>query len=99
MISKDRFQKFYWEDFYPDACEPIPLDMPILRGKSVLTHCFVDANHAGDKTTIRSMTGILMFCNRSPVIWNSKRQNGVETSMFGSEFTAMNKYLEIIAVF
>ena len=28
MISKDRFQKFDWEDFYPDAGEPIPLDMP-----------------------------------------------------------------------
>ena len=35
MISEDRFQKFDWEDFYPDACEPIPLDMPRPRGKSV----------------------------------------------------------------
>ena len=35
MISEDRFQKFYWEDFYPDACEPIPLGMPRPRGKSV----------------------------------------------------------------
>ena len=35
MISEDRFQKFDWEDFYPDAFEPIPLDMPRPRGKSV----------------------------------------------------------------
>ena len=97
MISEDRFQKFDWEDFYPDACEPIPLYMPRPRGKSVLTHCFVESNHAGDKTTRISTTGIIVFCNRSPIIWHSKRQNGVETSKFGSEFTAMKNSIELIA--
>ena len=48
--------------------------MPIPRGKSVLTHCFVDAKHAGEKTTRRSMTGILIFCNIAPIIWHSKRK-------------------------
>ena len=61
------------------------------------THCFVDANHPGDKTTRRFMTGILIFCNRALVIWHSKRQNGVETSAFGSEFTAMKNPVELIA--
>ena len=28
MTSEDIFHKFDWEDFYPDACETIPLDMP-----------------------------------------------------------------------
>ena len=63
----------------------------------MLTHCFVDAKHAGDKTTRRYMTGILIFCNRSPIIWHSKRKNGVETSMFESEFTAMKNSVELIA--
>ena len=63
----------------------------------MLTHCFVDANHAGDKTTRRLMTGILIFCNRAPIIWHSKQHNGVETSMFGSEFTAMKNAVELIA--
>ena len=63
----------------------------------MLTHCFVDAKHAGDKTTRRSMKGIFIFCNRSPIIWHSKRKNGVETSTFGSEFTAMKKSVELIA--
>ena len=96
-ISEDRFQKFDWEDFYPGACEPIPLDMPRPRGKSVSTHCFVDSNHAEDKTIRRSMTVILIFCNRAPIIWHSKRKNGVETSKFGSEFTAMKNSVELIA--
>ena len=79
MISEDRFQKFDWEDLHPDACEPIPLDMPRPRGKSMSTHCFVDANHTWDKTTRLSMTGIIIFWNRDPIIWHSKIQNGVET--------------------
>ena len=47
MISEDRFQKFDWEYFYPNACEPIPLDMQRPRGKSEPTHFFVDANLQG----------------------------------------------------
>ena len=61
------------------------------------TPCFVDANHTGDKTTRRSMTGILIFCNRATIIWHSKQQNGVETSAFGSEFTTMKNAVELIA--
>ena len=63
----------------------------------MLTHCFVYNNHEGYKTTRRSMTGILILCNRSPIICHSKRQNGVETSTFGSEFTAMKNSVELIA--
>ena len=97
MISKDIFQKSDWEYFYPNSCESIHLDMPITRGNYVSTHCFIDANHAGDKTARISMPRILIFCNRAPIIWHSKRKNGVETSMFGSEFTAMKKSVELIA--
>ena len=96
-ILEDRFTKFDWEDFYHDAAEPIPLNMPSPRGKAMLSHCFVDADHAGNKVTRRSMTGILIFCNRAPIIWHSKKQNSVETSMFGSEFTAMKNAVELIA--
>ena len=60
------------------------------------THFFVDANHAGNTVTRLSQTGIFLFCNRSPIIWNSKRQNTVETSTFGSEITAMKNAVELI---
>ena len=78
LISKDRFHKFDWEDFYCDSKEAIPDDMPKPRGKIMTTRCFVDANHAADKVTRRLQTGILIFFNRSPIIWFSKRQNLVE---------------------
>jgi hypothetical protein len=48
--------------------------------------CFVDADHAGYRVTRRSHTGVLIFVNRAPILWFSKRQNTVEASTFGSEF-------------
>jgi hypothetical protein len=39
---------------------------------------------------------VLIFVNRAPIIWFSKRQNTVETSMFGSEFVAMKIAVELI---
>ena len=56
----------------------------------MLTHCFVDANHAGDTDTRQYHTGIILFCNSAPIIWFRKRQNSVEAWTFGSELTAMN---------
>ncbi len=58
--------------------------------------CFVDADHAGNKVTRRSHTGIIIFCNRAPILWYSKRQNTVETSTFGSEFIATRIAVELI---
>ena len=70
--------------------------MPPPRGESVSTHCFVDSDHAGNTVTRRSQTGLLLFVNRAPIVWYSKRQNTVETSTFGSEFIAMKTAVEQI---
>ena len=95
-ISEDRFHKFEWEDFYKDATEDIPIDAPEPLGNEVGIHCFVDASHASDKVTRRSQTGVLIFINKAPIIFHSKRQNSVETSTFGSEFTAMKQAIELV---
>jgi hypothetical protein len=58
----------------------------------MLMHCFVDTNHAGNTETRRSQTGVPLLCNAAPIIWFSKRQNSVEASTFGSEFTAMKNH-------
>ena len=70
--------------------------MPEARGNVVSTHCFVDADHAFNCITRRSQTGILLFVNRAPVVWYSKRQNTVETSTFGSKFVAMRISVELV---
>ena len=70
--------------------------MPKPCGHSVQINCFVDADHAGDVVSRRSHTGIIIFVNRAPIIWYSKRQNTVETSTFGSEFIALRIAMELI---
>ena len=76
--------------------EAIPPNMPKPRGNSVSTHCFVYAKHLVNKVTRRSQTGILIFVNKSPIIAFSKRQNTVETSTFGSKFTALMNSVELV---
>jgi hypothetical protein len=85
-----------WNDFYPDVKEELPPMMPEPLGKSVQTICFVDADHAGDRISCRSRTGYRMFVNRALVDWYSKKQNTVETSVFGSEFCALKTATEKI---
>ena len=58
--------------------------------------CFVDADHAGCKETRRSHTGVIIYVNKAPILWWSKRQNTVETSTFGSEIVAMRIAIELI---
>ena len=62
----------------------------------VSTHCFVDSDHAANTVMRYSQTGLLLFVNRAPVTWFSKRQNTVKTSTFGSEFITMKTAVEPI---
>jgi Reverse transcriptase (RNA-dependent DNA polymerase) len=88
--------KHDWTSFYPHAKELIPENMPKPRGNAVQQIVFVDADHAADIVTRRSRTGILLYLNRAPILWYTKRQNSVETSTFGSEFMATKTAVEII---
>jgi hypothetical protein len=65
-------------------------------GYPVNIHVFVDANHAGNVVTRRSLTGILVFVQNSPILWVSRRQNTVETSTFVSEFVALRHVQDVI---
>jgi hypothetical protein len=91
-----RFATQDWSKYYPDVKEAIPENMPEPRGKPVMMTCFVDADHAGCQLTRRSHTGVILYINRAPIIWYSKRQNTVESSTFGSEFIAMKIAVELI---
>ena len=95
-IPASRFKKYDWQDFYKDAKEAIPSNMPEARGRIASVSCFVDADLAGNKVNRRSQTGILIFVNRAPIHWLSKKQPTVETSTFGAEFCAMKVAVEMI---
>ena len=84
-----------WKEFYPDAKEELPPDMPEPLGKPVVITTFEDSDHAGDTVTRRSRTGVLIYVNSAPVLWVSRKQMSVETSSFGSEFTALKTAVEL----
>ena len=44
----------------------------------------------------RSRTGVIVFANRAPIISYSKKQGSIETSSFGSEFSAMKTAVELV---
>ena len=95
-IDENRFVQYDWTEIYRYAEELIPPNLPEPRGRYISTHCFVDSDHAGDKNTRRSQTGILIFCNRAPIIAYSKRQNSVECSTYGSELVAMRQAIDLV---
>jgi hypothetical protein len=76
-------------EFYANMEEAIPPDTPPPLGKDVDLHRMVDSDHGGEKRTRRSHTGFIIFCNLAPIIWLSKQQVTIETSVFGAEFVAM----------
>jgi hypothetical protein len=86
--DKYEHEQHDWDEFYPDAMEEMPPNMPEPKGKSIKITVYKDADHAHDLVTRRSVTGILMFANNMPIEWVSKRQKTVETSTYGSELVA-----------
>ena len=81
-----------WIEFYPDAKEILPLDMPQSQGNPVVMRCFVDADHVGCNATRRSHTGIIIFYKlhiSNPIMVLKEVNYTVETSTFGSEIVVL----------
>ena len=68
-----------FKEYYRGAEEEMPHRMPMPRA---------------NKVTRRSHSGHILFVNRAPVKWVSRRQQTVETSAFSSEFIALNQCIE-----
>ena len=96
-----KFIEHDWSEQCPDAKEEIPDDAPepVSLDREVVIAAFVDADHAHDTETRRSVTGILLFINWTPIKWCCKRQNAIETSSCGSEFVAARIATEMIIDF
>ena len=86
-----------FKEIYRDAQEEVPPHMPDPRGRRVTTTAYADASHAANKVTRRSHSGYILFVNRAPISWYSKRQNTVEASTFSSEFIALRVCVEAVA--
>lgn len=81
---------------YPDAGEEIDDHLPDPYGEELDITCLVDADHAHDAATRRSISGFLIFVGRTPVVWVSRRQGSTQASTYGAEFTALRYATEEI---
>ena len=79
---------------YPDATEEIDSKIPAPMIDELEITAFVDSDHAHDKKTRRSITGLLILVGRTPVYFMSKRQGAIATSTYGAEFCAMRTAVE-----
>jgi len=95
-LSKVEFESHDWRDLYPHAQETIGEDVPRPMTCKVQITAYVDASHATDMQTRRSVTGYMLFVGKTPVKWYSKRQNTVESSTYGSELVAMRIAVEAV---
>ena len=81
---------------YKDAKDTLPCWIPDSKGAGLIISAWVDASHRMNKVTRKSHTGFIIFCNRAPILWYSKKQSTVESSAFSSEFIAMKVCMEAI---
>jgi hypothetical protein len=51
-------------------------------------NCYLDASHASDVDTRRSITGYIFFISGGPVSWQSRMQTSVALSSMESEYMA-----------
>jgi hypothetical protein len=83
-----------WKSMYGHVKEIIPSDDPVYRGKEVYLQLFVDSDHAGEQFTRGSRNGFVICLNMAPIVWFSKRQPTVESSVFGAVFVAIKNGIE-----
>ena len=94
-IDMQKFQPQDWsKSIYGELEEELPPNMPKPLGMEMVMTIYVDSDHAGEVLTRRSRTGFVVFLNKAPIYWMSKKQTSCETSTFGSEFVAMKQATE-----
>lgn len=95
-LDMTAFKECDWKAFYGDVQEAIPPNAPPPRGKDVDLRMFVDSDHAGDRRTRRSRTGLIFYLNLAPITWYSEKQATIETTVFKAEFVAMKQGMETL---
>ena len=76
--------------------EDIPTNLLDSQGKELDVRDFVDSEFASNRNNRRSRTGLLTHVNLSPIIWHTKQQSTIETSVFGVEFVALKSCIDAL---
>ena len=77
-----------WRKLETNVKEESPPDLPISEMKPVQIFVYFDASFTCNMITRRSVTGIIVLVNSTPLHWYVKEQNTVESSIYGVELVA-----------
>lgn len=90
-FDEDLFKRQDWasNEFGQPSKEETPTNITEQRGLGFVMTAHVDADHAADTTTRRSITDFIVDLNNASIYWMSKKQASIESSWFGSEFTVL----------
>ena len=92
QTPSEKFEEFgHQYQYFKEELDP---KFPKPKVKELDITIFCDADHAHDLVTGRSITGIIAFVGSTLVYWKYTSQTSVQTSTFGSEFTALKKAVE-----
>ena len=73
LESSSRLEEDFQQE-YPEAAEEIDPRLPPPLVDELEITVFVDSDHAHDKVTRQSITGLIVLVGRTPVFYYSKRQ-------------------------
>ena len=94
--SNQNYQKIdEMKKIYVNAKEELPTNSPKPREKSIQLNCFVDLDHAGERMTRRSQTGIFIFDNSAPLFWYSKKAKYGQVIYFWSRICGFTNCLGV----
>jgi hypothetical protein len=84
IINKDTLQEIVnnhdFEDQYAHAHEDIDERFPKPKGEELLVSIFFDSDHAHDRVTGRSISGVIVMVGWTPITWKSRRQVAIAMS-------------------
>ena len=77
MVHESVFEKRDWAfnnfGHLLEERKELPPNMPQPRGTGFVTRAKVDADHAADTITRRSITGFIVHANGAPMFWCGKK--------------------------
>ena len=74
---------------HPDADEEIDKHFPQAFGRLLQYSICCNTDHAYDRMTIHSITGIIGYIGRTPVLWIARYQGAIATSTYSAKFIAL----------
>ena len=81
---------------YTDAAEEMDHKVPLSKGVGLPTSVWFDLDHAHDKVTYRSITGMFVYVGNLSILWKAKQQGTIQSSTYGAKVLAGRTDVEVI---